>query len=76
MDNSYRDLNQKFDHSLQSWQGHLEVSMQRSVDSQLSFFQEADTSMSRVCGRLLQTAEVLRAALDNHQFSNGGINHG
>ncbi|MEH2299257.1 MAG: hypothetical protein V7K88_09490 [Nostoc sp.] len=76
VDNSYRDLNQKFDHSLQSWQGHLEVSMQRSVDSQLSFFKEADTSMSRVCGRLLQTAEVLRAALDNHQFSNGGINHG
>ncbi|BAY75877.1 hypothetical protein NIES25_23260 [Nostoc linckia NIES-25] len=79
VDSSYINLNQKFDHSLQSWQSHLEVSMQRSVDSQLSFFQEADTSMSRVCGRLLQTAEVLRAALDNldnRQFSNAKSNHG
>jgi hypothetical protein len=76
VDNSYRNLNQKFDNSLQSWQGHLEVSMQRTVDSQLSFFQQADTSMSRVCGRLLQTAEVLAAAHDNHQFGNCGSNHG
>jgi hypothetical protein len=76
VDNSYRNLNQKFDNSLQSWQGHLEVSMQRTVDSQLSFFQQADTSMSRVCGRLLQTAEVLAAAHDNRQVGNGGSNHG
>ncbi|MHC5717649.1 MAG: hypothetical protein ACYTX0_37485, partial [Nostoc sp.] len=76
VDNSYRNLNEKFDKSLQSWQGHLEVSMQRSVDSQLSFFEQADTSMSRVCGRLLETAEVLRAAHDNRQFGNGGSNHG
>jgi hypothetical protein len=76
VDNSYRNLNQKFDNSLQSWQGHLEVSMQRTVDSQLSFFQQADTSMSRVCGRLLQTAEVLAAAHDDHRFGNGGGNHG
>ncbi|MCC5607617.1 hypothetical protein LC612_12670 [Nostoc sp. CHAB 5834] len=76
VDNSYRNLNRKFDDSLQAWQGHLEVSMQRSVDSQLSFFEQADTSMSRVCGRLLQTAEVLAAAHDNRQFGNGGSNHG
>ncbi|MBG1270388.1 hypothetical protein [Nostoc sp. WHI] len=76
VDNSYRDLNQKFDNSLQSWQGHLEVSMQRTVDSQLSFFQQADTSMARVCGGLLETAKVLAAAHDNRQFGNGGSNHG
>ena len=76
VDNSYRYLNQKFDNSLESWQGHLEVSMQRNVDSQLSFFREADTSMSKVCGRLLQTAEVLAAALDNRQFGNSVSNHG
>nr|MDZ8072206.1 hypothetical protein [Nostoc sp. DedQUE01] len=78
VDNSYINLNQKFDLSLQSWQSHLEVSMQRSVDSQLSFFQEADTSMSRVCGHLLQTAEVLRAALDNidnRQLSSNARNY-
>ncbi|WP_445629508.1 hypothetical protein [Nostoc sp. DSM 114167] len=76
VDNLYRDLTQKFDYSLQSWQGHLEVSMQRAVDSQVNFFQQADTSMSRVCGRLLQTAEVLAAAHDNRKFNNGGSNHG
>ncbi|MEH2125659.1 hypothetical protein [Nostoc sp.] len=62
VDNSYRDLNQKFDNSLQSWQGHLEVSMQRTVNLQESFFKQADTSMARVCGDLLKTAEVLVAA--------------
>ncbi|MEH1928241.1 hypothetical protein [Nostoc sp.] len=62
VDNSYRNLNQKFDQSLQSWQGHLEGSMQRTVDLQESFFQKADTSMARVCGDLLKTAEVLVAA--------------
>ncbi|MEH1964581.1 MAG: hypothetical protein V7L05_33090 [Nostoc sp.] len=76
VDNSYRDLNQKFDHSLQSWQSHLEVSMQRSVDSQVNFFQQADTSMARVCGDLLETAKVLAAANDNRQFRNAGSNHG
>ncbi|MBH8571785.1 hypothetical protein I8752_01820 [Nostocaceae cyanobacterium CENA369] len=76
VDNSYRDLNQKFDNSLQSWQGHLEGAMQRTVDLQVSFFQQADTSMARVCGDVLKTAEVLRAVLDNHQFSTGESNHG
>ncbi|WP_414512877.1 hypothetical protein [Nostoc sp. PCC 9305] len=76
VDNSYRNLNRKFDDSLQAWQGHLEVSMQRTVDSQLSFFQQADTSMARVCGGLLETAKVLVAAHDNRQFGNGGSNHG
>ncbi|WP_242053658.1 hypothetical protein [Nostoc sp. FACHB-888] len=76
VENSYKNLNEKFDNSLQSWQGHLEVSMQRTVDSQLSFFQQADTSMARVCGGLLETARVLVAAHDNRQFGNGGSNHG
>jgi len=76
VDNSYKNLNEKFDNSLQSWQGHLEVSMQRSVDSQLSFFQQADTSMAKVCGGLLETAKVLVAVHDNRQFGNGGSNHG
>ncbi|MEH1936738.1 MAG: hypothetical protein V7L14_24155 [Nostoc sp.] len=76
VDNSYRDLNQKFDHSLQSWQSHLEGSMQRTVNLQQSFFQQADTSMARVCGDLLETAKVLAAANDNRQFRNAGSNHG
>ncbi|MEH2161173.1 MAG: hypothetical protein V7K38_09015 [Nostoc sp.] len=62
VDNSYKKLNEKFDNSLQSWQGHLEVSMQRTVNLQESFFKQADTSMARVCGDLLKTAEVLVAA--------------
>jgi len=76
VDDSYRNLNRKFDNSLQSLQSHLEVSMQRNVDSQLSFFQQADTSMARVCGGLLETAKVLVAAHDNRQFGNSGSNHG
>lgn len=66
VDNSYRNLNQKFDDSLQSWQSHLEVSMQRTVDLQVSFFQQADTAMSRVCGDLLKTAEVLVAGNEKY----------
>ena len=62
VDNSYRDLNQKFDDSLYSWQGHLEGAMQRTVDLQVSFFQQADKSMARVCGDVLKTAEVLLEA--------------
>ena len=62
VNNSYSNLNQKFDNSLQSWQGHLERSMQRTVDLQESFFKQADTSMARVCGDLLKTAEVLVVA--------------
>ncbi|MEH2078159.1 MAG: hypothetical protein V7K57_27820 [Nostoc sp.] len=62
VDNSYINLNQKFDLSLQSWQSHLEVSMQKTVNLQESFFKQADTSMARVCGDLLKTAEVLVAA--------------
>nr|WP_228048621.1 hypothetical protein [Nodularia sp. LEGE 04288] len=63
VDNSYSNLNQKFDNSLHAWQSHLEGSMQRTVDLQVNFFQQADTSMARVCGNLLKTAEVLVAAL-------------
>ena len=66
VDNSYKNLTQKFNDSLLSWQSHLEVSMQRTVDLQESFFQQADTSMARVCGDLLRTAEVLVAA--NHKY--------
>ncbi|MEH1958021.1 hypothetical protein [Nostoc sp.] len=76
VDKSYKNLNEKFDNSLQAWQSHLEVSMQKTVDSQLSFFQQADTSMARVCGGLLETAKVLVAAHDNRQFGNSGSNHG
>ncbi|MEH1890329.1 MAG: hypothetical protein V7K92_13015 [Nostoc sp.] len=62
VDNSYRNLNRKFDDSLYSWQGHLEGAMQRTVDLQVSFFQQADKSMARVCGNVLKTAEVLLEA--------------
>ncbi|MBG1242838.1 hypothetical protein [Nostoc sp. NZL] len=76
VDNSYISLNKTFHNSLESWQSHLESSMQRTVDLQESFFQQADTSMARVCGGLLETAKVLAAAHDNRQFGNGGNNHG
>ncbi|MFN6539070.1 MAG: hypothetical protein RM021_022325 [Nostoc sp. EkiNYC01] len=62
VDNSYRNLNQQFNRSLQSWQSHLEGAMQRTVDLQVSFFQQADNSMARVCGDVLKTAEVLLEA--------------
>ncbi|MEA5603360.1 hypothetical protein [Nostoc sp. UHCC 0252] len=76
VDNSYISLNKTFHNSLESWQSHLESSMQRTVDLQESFFQQADTSMARVCGGLLETARVLVAAHDNRQFGNGVSNHG
>ncbi|MGJ5634095.1 hypothetical protein [Nostoc sp. CALU 1950] len=76
VDNSYISLNKTFHNSLESWQSHLESSMQRTVDLQESFFQQADTSMARVCGGLLETAKVLVAAHDNRQFGNSGSNHG
>jgi hypothetical protein len=76
VDNSYRNLNQQLNHSLQSWQSHLEGSMQRTVGLQESFFQQADISMARVCGGLLETAKVLVAANDNRQVSNTVRNHG
>ncbi|WP_242054334.1 hypothetical protein [Nostoc parmelioides] len=66
VDTSYRNLSRKFDDSLQSWQSHLELSMQRTVDLQVSFFQKADTSMAKVCGNLLKTAEVLVAANEKY----------
>ncbi|MBD2726544.1 hypothetical protein H6G96_09420 [Nostoc sp. FACHB-892] len=62
VDNSYINLNKTFNSSLESWQSHLESSMQRTVDLQVSFFQQADKSMARVCGDVLKTAEVLLEA--------------
>ncbi|MBW4424740.1 MAG: hypothetical protein KME50_09875 [Nostoc desertorum CM1-VF14] len=62
VDNSYISLNKTFNSSLESWQSHLESSMQRTVDLQVSFFQQADKSMARVCGDVLKTAEVLLEA--------------
>jgi len=75
VDNSYRDLNAKFDHSLQAWHSHLENSMKRTVDLQESFFKQADTAMAGVCGGLLHTANVLVAAKNNNGIGNGNNHH-
>lgn len=75
VDNSYRDLNAKFDHSLQAWHSHLESSMKRTVDLQESFFKQADTAMAGVCGGLLHTANILVAAKNNNGIGNGNNHH-
>jgi hypothetical protein len=75
VDNSYRNLNAKFDHSLQTWHSHLESSMKRTVDLQESFFKQADTAMAGVCGGLLHTANVLVAAKNNNDIGNGNNDH-
>jgi hypothetical protein len=75
VDNSYRNLNAKFDHSLQAWHSHLESSMKRTVDLQESFFKQADTAMAGVCGGLLHTANVLVAAKNNNDIGNGNNDH-
>ncbi len=76
VDSSYSNLNRKFDDSLHAWQSHLEVSMQKTVDLQVNFFQQADTSMTRVCGGLLETAKVLVAAHDTRHLNNNESNDG
>ncbi|MBD2197546.1 MULTISPECIES: hypothetical protein [Calothrix] len=73
VDNSYKNLNDKFDHSLESWRDHLENSMKQTVDLQESFFQKADEAMTKVCDRVLHTASVLLDANDN---GNGRNHHG
>ncbi len=75
VEKSYHHLNSKFDHSLMTWQKHLESSMQQTVNLQESFFQQADDAMAKVCGSLLETAKVLVAVKDNNDI-NGSNHHG
>ncbi|MDB9320293.1 MULTISPECIES: hypothetical protein [Cyanophyceae] len=76
VENSYRNLTQKFDDSLHAWEGHVQGSMEKTFELQVKFFQQADTAMSKVCGDLLRTAKVLVAANDNHQSGDSASNHG
>jgi hypothetical protein len=69
VDNSYRELSTSFRESLSAWQHHFNK-------SQTLFFNEADTSMAKVCGGLLETAKVLTAASDHRNFGNGVSNNG
>lgn len=76
VENSYRNLDAKFDQSLTAWHNHLESCMRQTVDLQVNFFQQADTAMARVCGGLLHTAEVLLAVKKNDDIGNGSNHHG
>jgi hypothetical protein len=69
VDNSYRNLSTSFQESLIAWQNHFD-------QSQRHFFDEADSSMAKVCGDLLQTARVLVAANDNGDNGNRRNHHG
>jgi hypothetical protein len=76
VDNSYKNLDEKFAHSLNTWQNYLENYINRTITSQTQYFENADQAMSQVCGNLLETAKVLVAAKDNSNFSNGRNGHG
>ncbi|BAY32809.1 hypothetical protein NIES2107_47030 [Nostoc carneum NIES-2107] len=65
----YRELSTSFRESLIAWQNHFDK-------SQMQFFNEADSSMAKVCGGLLKTAEVLVAAHKNGDNGNGRNHHG
>lgn len=60
----YRQLSDTFSQSLTDWTNHFSQSREQ-------FFEEADSSMANVCSSLLQTAEVLVAANNNHNNGNG-----
>ncbi|MBD2203448.1 hypothetical protein H6G33_18630 [Calothrix sp. FACHB-1219] len=65
----YRELSNSFRDSLIAWQNHFDK-------SQMQFFNEADSSMAKVCGGLLETAKVLIAANDSNKIINGRNYHG
>jgi hypothetical protein len=71
VDNSYKNLDEKFAHSLNTWQNLLQGSMKNTVDLQENFFRSSDHAMTRICSDLLRSAEVLVAANDNSNFVNG-----
>ncbi|WP_143046366.1 hypothetical protein [Trichormus sp. NMC-1] len=76
VDNSYKNLDEKFAKSLNTWQTHLENYINRTITSQTQYFENADQAMSQVCGNLLETARVLVAAQDDDNLSNGRNGHG
>jgi hypothetical protein len=76
VDNSYKNLDEKFAHSLNTWQNLLQSSMKNTVDLQENFFRSSDHAMTRICSDLLKSAEVLVAANDNSNFVNGRNEHG
>ena len=63
VDNSYKNLDEKFDHSLNTWQNYLENYMNRTITSQTQYFKNADQAMSQVCGNLLETAKVFSSVV-------------
>jgi hypothetical protein len=50
---------QEFNLLLHSWENHLNNYMNVSTQWQTKFFNEADSSISKVCSGLLETANVL-----------------
>lgn len=76
VDNSYKNLDEKFAHSLNTWQNLLQSSMKNTVDLQENFFRSSDHAMTRICSDLLKSAEVLVAANDNSNLVNGRNGHG
>ncbi|TAF05764.1 MAG: hypothetical protein EAZ77_13475, partial [Nostocales cyanobacterium] len=76
VEESYKNLDEKFAHSLITWQNLLQSSMKNTVDLQENFFRSSDHAMTRICSDLLRSAEVLVSAKDNGNFGNGRNGHG
>ncbi|OKH32430.1 hypothetical protein NIES2101_40700 [Calothrix sp. HK-06] len=65
VNDSYSKLSYTFRETLQDWKNHFATSRE-------TFFKEADSSMAKVCGGLLETVKVLVAVQDNHNITNRG----
>ncbi|MBV6622989.1 MAG: hypothetical protein KI793_08555 [Rivularia sp. (in: Bacteria)] len=65
----YGQLTNAFQQSLTDWKNHFS-------ESQEEYFNQADSSMAKVCSSLLQTAKVLVAANDNRNNGNGSSYYG
>ena len=56
---SNREMQEAYQRVLSSWQIHLDQSFVRFSESQGKFFDDADSSMATVCGKFLETVNVL-----------------
>jgi hypothetical protein len=54
-----REMQEAYQKALSSWQIHLDQSFGRFSETQSKFFDDADSSMATVCGKFLETVNVL-----------------
>jgi hypothetical protein len=58
---------QDFNNLLNNWQNHLNNYMNTSTQWQTNFFNEADSSMTKICSGLLETANVLVTIIEKER---------